>query len=173
MLSCFNYQTHTQPISMTRTRFWRRASYVELFFQVDKDSLSGVHSDSLTKSRNIPSPSSSLYSSSSASACLATDPMHGEKAKASSSLTCRSTAPGQRVGGVSLDALYIGDVIADDEGVKWTVRQCFCEVVECSGKTFIQLEEKEDMDVWDRGRPELAEDLNKADAGKTKMKWVN
>lgn len=52
-----------------------------------------------------------------------------------------------------LKILSIGDMITDDEGVEWIVRQCFCEVTDCSGKTLKRLDGKEELDVWDRGRP--------------------
>jgi hypothetical protein len=85
--------------------------------------------------------------------------MHEEKVKASSKLTARSATLGQSFSGVALDDLYVRDVIVDNKGVEWIVRQCFCERAECSGKTFKQLEGKEDMDVWDRGRPALDQEL--------------
>jgi hypothetical protein len=86
--------------------------------------------------------------------------MHEEKAKASYKLNTRSAALAQSVSGVALEKLYVGDVMVDDDSVEWIVRQCFCERVECSGKTFKRLEGKEDMDVWDRGKPTPTENFS-------------
>jgi hypothetical protein len=56
---------------------------------------------------------------------------------------------------LALSCLEVGDVMVDDEGVEWLIRQCFCESDDCCGKTFKRLEGKDELDVWDRGRPWL------------------
>jgi hypothetical protein len=79
--------------------------------------------------------------------------MHEEKAGVSSETTYINALPNQNVNGIDLADLDVGDIMVDGQGLEWIVRQCFCGLVECSGKTFKQLEGKKDMDVWDRGRP--------------------
>jgi hypothetical protein len=129
-------------------RFWKRSSHVAPLFQANDDSILDDHVDHLANSRHVPSPSSSLCSSCSASICLASDPMREEKSEINP-----SAAHNQSVCGIAVDDLYIGDMISDEEGVDWIVRQCFCETAQCCGKTFKRLEGKEELDVWDRGRP--------------------
>jgi hypothetical protein len=138
-------------------RFWRRPNYVEhkSLFQVNDDSLSDDHADSLTNGNHVPSGSLSPCSSSSSYTCLASDPMHEGNDKAST-----GTVYGHNVCKIAVDGLCIGDVLSDEEGMDWVVRQCFCQVSQCSGKTFKQLEGKEEMDAWDRGRHQLEENLD-------------
>jgi hypothetical protein len=76
------------------------------------------------------------------STCLAEDPLHD-----------KTVWHSEDVDQKSWNSLYTGDVITDEDGVEWIVRQCFCEVVNCSGKALKRLNGKEELDVWDRGRP--------------------
>jgi hypothetical protein len=137
-------------------RFWRSTNYVESepLFQANDDSLSDIHADDLTNSNHVPSGSSSPGSSSSSYDCLASDPMHEENDKNST-----GTVYGHSVWGIAADDLCIGDVLSDEEGMDWVVRHCFCQVSQCSGRTFKQIEGKEELDAWDRGRYQLDENL--------------
>jgi hypothetical protein len=54
---------------------------------------------------------------------------------------------------MALSRLEVGDVTVGDEGVEWVVRECFCTSVECCGKTLKRLEGKDELSIWDRGRP--------------------
>jgi hypothetical protein len=91
-------------------RFWKRSSYVAPLFQANDDNILDDHIDNLTNSRHVPSRSSSLCSSCSASICLASDPMHEEKSE-----TNPSAARNQSVCGIAVDDLYIGDIISNEE----------------------------------------------------------
>jgi hypothetical protein len=93
------------------------------------------------------------FSSSSASACLAQDPLHRDEIEQSSRPTSSSISLGKSISGKTLQDSHIGDMIVDEEGMHWIVRQCFCELAECSSKAFKQLEGKVELDAWDRGRP--------------------
>jgi hypothetical protein len=118
--------------------FWRKTSFAEPIFQADDDNTTLNPQQPSTPPI---SRSSSSCSSSGASTCLAEDPLHE-----------RSVSNSKVFDHVILDSLYIGDVTIDEEGVEWVVRQCFCEVADCSGKTLKRLNSKTELDAWDRGR---------------------
>jgi hypothetical protein len=93
---------------------------------------------------------SSQFQSSAASTCLAQDPLHRDEIAGP---TFSSISPSKSIRGRSLHDSHVGDVIVDEEGMHWIVRQCFCELAECSSKAFKKLEGKAELDAWDRGRP--------------------
>lgn len=76
------------------------------------------------------------------STCLAEDP-----------LLEKLVSHSEAVDHERLNSLCIGDMITDEDGVEWVVRQCFCKVADCSGKALKRLDGKEELDVWDSGRP--------------------
>jgi hypothetical protein len=127
---------------------WRRTSYTETIFEVEYNTTPCME-DTAVKDRVMPF----RFSSSSASACLAQDPLHRDEIEQSSRPTSSSISLGKSISGKTLQDSHIGDMIVDEEGMHWIVRQCFCELAECSSKAFKQLEGKVELDAWDRGRP--------------------
>jgi len=93
-----------------------------------------------------------MGSTSDAPTFLTQDPMHEHTPQASPRSTCSNLSL-RSINELALSCLETGDVTIDDEGVEWVVRECFCTRVECCGKTFKQLEGKDELTVWDRGRP--------------------
>jgi hypothetical protein len=67
--------------------------------------------------------------------------------------SCTGTPYTKIINETVLVILDVGDVTVDEEGVEWVVRQCFCESVECIGKSFKRLDGKYELDAWDKGRP--------------------
>lgn len=51
------------------------------------------------------------------------------------------------------EMIRTGEVVVDDEGIEWIVRSCYCGNRRCNGKTLKQRNGKDELDVWDRGRP--------------------
>lgn len=98
------------------------------------------------------SRSSSIGLTSDAPTFLTQDPMHEHTPQASPRSTFSNLSL-KSINELALSCLEIGDVTVNDEGVEWVVRECIRTRVECCGKTFKQLEGKDELNVWDRGRP--------------------
>ncbi|KAF2132385.1 hypothetical protein P153DRAFT_383269 [Dothidotthia symphoricarpi CBS 119687] len=111
--------------------------------------------------QSLPRSSSPSSCSSSSSACLATDPLHGSsQGRSSPSLRAWRThsAPslGRQVSDTAIpmtaNSAQTDDVIPDEDATSWLPRRCFCAHTSCSGTALRQLGGKEDLDAWDRGR---------------------
>jgi hypothetical protein len=136
----------------TIMRFLRRTSFVELLFEKEDDALGSLQSDNARNGRSVLSRSSSTHSISDAPTLLTQDPMHEPTPSGSPKSTCSHLSL-RSINELALSCLEIGDRTVDDESVEWSVRQCFCKSTECCGKTFKRVEGKDELDVWDRGRP--------------------
>jgi hypothetical protein len=95
----------------------------------------------------------SVCSSSGTSTYLAQDPMHQEKVAQSPRSVISRVSLCKSINTIALECLKVGDVTVDEDGTEWLVRPCYCGSAECCGKSFRQIEGKEGLDSWDKGRP--------------------
>lgn len=143
---------------MPTHRWFRRiSSYEEVMF----DAEAHLESTTPTLSRDRPANTSVppprpplLYASSNSMTCLAEDPMHGEEHKTHRHHVYSTALYNRSMNSIALDSMQIGDVVYDNEGAEWLVRQCFCETAECTGKAFKPVGGKDGLDPYDRGRPQ-------------------
>jgi len=134
-------------------RFWRIRSYVELTFDAEEEMHQTNIEQPIENKLRLLSCSSYTTSASDSSNYLAQDPMYEAKEDESlkSNPSCASLS--RSIHSVALDVLDIGEITVDDEGTKWKVRQCFCDNAVCPGKAFWRVDGKDELDIWDRGRP--------------------
>lgn len=136
-------------------RLRRNRSYVEQLFDAEQQLDHSILERSVTYGWIMLSRSQSPSASSTSgdSDCLAQDQMHVAEAGPSSLSVYSAVSLTRSINSIALDNLDIGDVTVDDDGWEWVVRRCFCDRPECPGESFKQIDAKDELDVYDRGRP--------------------
>jgi hypothetical protein len=141
-------------IHFLEMRFWRRASYTEPLFEADIAAAETSPTDAPTSNKLIPSRSSSTSSSSGGSSLLAQDPMHTSNVIVSLDPTYMTASRSESNEGAN-EVLRVGDVVVDEDNFEWVVRPCYCASAGCNGQALKRIDGKDELDVWDRGRPRL------------------
>lgn len=134
-------------------RFFAAKKYDENVFNAEDELEETIIQQPLQNGWIMLSRASSTASTSDLSDFLTQDPMHDADKNLSPKPKPLCASLARSIDSAALESLEVGEVTVDEEGNDWVVRQCFCENSACPGKAFWRVDGKDELDVWDRGRP--------------------